>query len=221
MTDDVRLEVDLDTWAGDAAAELGRILRYWDGAVKQIDLSQPQSQDLYDSTYATPVGGGGSRMERTCPQTAKKQPRMRRPRMHDERRDIETREDIERLVRSFYTRVFADPVLAPIFIDIAKMDLAAHIPVMCDFWENILFDARTYPGGMMMKHVQLHMLTPLERHHFQRWLDHWVDAVEERFAGPRANVAKLHASRVAGMMAQRFEQMPGGLAGAPRMSGRA
>ena len=137
-----------------------------------------------------------------------------------QRHDIETREDVELLVETFYTRAFADPVLGPIFIDVAKLDLAAHMPIMCDFWENILFDARKYPGGMMFKHMQLHMLTSLRLHHFQRWLDHWVETVEELFEGPRANVAKMHASRVAGMMAQRFEQMPGGGARLPVVPGR-
>jgi hypothetical protein len=52
------LEVDLDAGAlaGDRRAdELGRILRYWGGAMKQVRLDAGASQDLYDSTY-TPVG---------------------------------------------------------------------------------------------------------------------------------------------------------------------
>ena len=52
------LEVDLDAGAladGDRAAELGRILRYWGGSMKQIDLRPGASQDLYDSGY-TRVG---------------------------------------------------------------------------------------------------------------------------------------------------------------------
>jgi len=50
------LEVNLDALAGDPGAELGRILRFWGGATKQLDLSKPQSQDLYDPSYAKPVG---------------------------------------------------------------------------------------------------------------------------------------------------------------------
>jgi hemoglobin len=124
--------------------------------------------------------------------------------------DIESREDIERLVETFYTGVFRDPVLGPIFVDIVKLDLPRHMPIMCDFWENILFNARKYPGGMMMVHFQVHEMTSLEPHHFQRWLDYWVETVERFFEGPRANLAKMHASRVAGMMAGRFQQIPGG-----------
>jgi hypothetical protein len=52
------LEVDLDAGAladGDRAAELGRILRYWGGAVKQVELTPGTRQELYDSGY-TAVG---------------------------------------------------------------------------------------------------------------------------------------------------------------------
>jgi hypothetical protein len=51
------LEVDLDAGAvaGNAAAELGRILRYWGGSMKQVTLAPGVRQDIYDSGYA-PVG---------------------------------------------------------------------------------------------------------------------------------------------------------------------
>jgi hypothetical protein len=52
------LEVDLDAGAvsGDArGAELGRILRYWGGAMKDVELVPGARQDLMDSGY-TPVG---------------------------------------------------------------------------------------------------------------------------------------------------------------------
>jgi hypothetical protein len=52
------LEVDLDAGAlaGEhRAAELGRILRYWGGSMKQVPLAVGEHQDLYDSDYA-PVG---------------------------------------------------------------------------------------------------------------------------------------------------------------------
>jgi hemoglobin len=86
-------------------------------------------------------------------------------------RDIESREDIIAVIDLFYERTFADPVLGPIFVDITKLDLAHHIPIVADFWENILFAARKYPGGMMRVHFDVHMMTSLQPHHFQRWLD--------------------------------------------------
>lgn len=127
-----------------------------------------------------------------------------------ERHDIGTREDIALLVETFYTRAFADPVLGPIFVDVVQLDLEAHMPIMCDFWEGILLGVQKYPGGMMMVHFQVHQKVTLEPHHFQRWLDYWVETVDDLFAGERAAFAKLHAGRVAVAMSQRFEQLPGG-----------
>jgi hypothetical protein len=52
------LEVDLEAGAlagGDRAGELGRILRYWGGSMKQVPLEAGSGQELYDSGYA-PVG---------------------------------------------------------------------------------------------------------------------------------------------------------------------
>jgi hypothetical protein len=46
------LEVDLDGFDKEATAkELGRILRYWAGAMPQVDLVAGAHQDIYDSTY--------------------------------------------------------------------------------------------------------------------------------------------------------------------------
>jgi hypothetical protein len=45
------LDIDLDALTGDHAFELGRILRYWGGAMKQLDVTQPMEHELSDSEY--------------------------------------------------------------------------------------------------------------------------------------------------------------------------
>ena len=44
-------DIDLDALTGDHAAELGRILRYWGGSMKQLDVTQPFEYELSDSEY--------------------------------------------------------------------------------------------------------------------------------------------------------------------------
>jgi hypothetical protein len=46
------LEVDLDAVAGDPSAELGRILRYWGGNTKHLDLTTAQRHAVTDTEYA-------------------------------------------------------------------------------------------------------------------------------------------------------------------------
>lgn len=133
--------------------------------------------------------------------------------MTPEKHDIETRDDIAHLMRTFYGRMFEDEVMGPIFKDVAKMDLDAHIPIMCDFWELQLFQKPGYRGGMMAVHFRLHMMMPnaegLEHHHFMRWMDYWVDTLDDLFHGARATWAKTVAARVARNMSQRIDEVSG------------
>ena len=111
--------------------------------------------------------------------------------------DIETRADCERLVRAFYTRAFADPVIGFLFTDVARLDLEGHVPVITSFWETILLGARSYSGGAFAPHAALHRQVPLRAGHFARWLALWHDTVDALFSGERAELAKAHADRVA------------------------
>lgn len=53
------------------------------------------------------------------------------------RADISDRQDIAGLLVAIYTRAFTDDPLGPVFVDVAHMDLAAHLPVECDFWDTV------------------------------------------------------------------------------------
>jgi hemoglobin len=114
--------------------------------------------------------------------------------------DIRTREDIARLVDAFYGQAMTDDVIGYIFTDVARLDLQAHLPTMYDFWETMLLGARTYQGGAMPKHLELHRRSPLRAEHFERWLQIWERTVEERFAGPVADEAIQRAHAVARSM---------------------
>jgi hemoglobin len=122
--------------------------------------------------------------------------------------DIEARADCERLVRDFYARALVDPMIGWIFVDVAKIDLEAHLPVIASFWETILLGSRTYGGSAFRPHAQLHTQVALRAGHFERWLMLWRTTVDELFAGERAELAKAHAHRVARAFHQRLQDLP-------------
>ena len=126
--------------------------------------------------------------------------------------DICTREDCERLVRTFYTKALNDPIIGYLFTDIANLDLEAHVPRITAFWETILLGARSYQGGAFAPHAALHMKAPLRRGHFERWLWLWHATVDELFAGERAELASSHANRVAAAFRGRLEAMSAAVA---------
>jgi hemoglobin len=111
--------------------------------------------------------------------------------------DISDREDCERLVRAFYGRALTDPVIGFIFVDVAHLDLDEHAPKIASFWETILLGAQSYAGGAFRPHAMINAQVRLRAGHFERWLWLWRTTVDELFAGPRAELAKTHAERVA------------------------
>jgi len=121
--------------------------------------------------------------------------------------DIETREDCERLVRAFYGRAMADPVIGFIFTDVAHLDLEAHAPVIASFWETVLLGAKSYRASAFDPHAALNEKVTLRAGHFERWLALWRDTVDELFAGERAVAAKAHAVRVAYAFHGRLQTM--------------
>jgi hemoglobin len=118
--------------------------------------------------------------------------------------DLGDRRDIERLVRAFYARAFIDELLGPVFTDIAQMDLDAHLPAMCDFWETVLFRAGLYRRNTLAVHAGLHLKAHLNAEHFGRWLDLWTQTVDAEFAGAKAELAKIQAARIAWSISRRL-----------------
>ena len=122
--------------------------------------------------------------------------------------DIARRDDLETLVRDFYSRVFADPIIGFLFTDVAHMDLEAHIPVITDFWETILLGGGSYRGGAFRPHAELNEKARLRHGHFARWLALWTLTIHDHFEGPVAEQAKAHAIRVATAFHRRLEGLP-------------
>ncbi|HET6651985.1 MAG TPA: hypothetical protein VFH10_05030 [Nocardioides sp.] len=49
------IDIDMDAITGGAPQEIARILRYWAGALPQMELTTGVEQELMDSSYS-PVG---------------------------------------------------------------------------------------------------------------------------------------------------------------------
>jgi hemoglobin len=112
--------------------------------------------------------------------------------MTDIKHDINTREDISRLIINFYDNVKKDRQLADHF---THVDWEHHTPIIIDFWCMILLGDPTYRGNPLSKH--LHM--PLQQQDFEQWLFHFKNAVDGNFTGPKAEEAKQRAITIASM----------------------
>ena len=102
-------------------------------------------------------------------------------------------------MRRFYEEAMDDKEIGFIFRDIAKLDLEEHLPVISDFWENVLLGAGKYNGNPILKHLELHRLTEggLTKEHFDRWLQIFVDVLRTHYRGRIADEAARKASTIA------------------------
>ena len=118
----------------------------------------------------------------------------------DSRPDLDSREHIEFFVDRFYERMLADEQLAPIFVDVAQVDLAVHLPHIKDYWCKLLLGDAEYRRHTMDIHRQLHSKRALQAQDFERWLSFFTATVDEYFVGERAERAKQVAASIAANM---------------------
>ncbi len=119
------------------------------------------------------------------------------PASHRRMADIHTLKDLRRLVGTFYQRVRADELLAPVFAARIPADhWPAHLDTITRFWAAaVLNQPAGYRGNPGAKHLPL----PIEAAHFTRWLALFGQTVDELFAGDKAEEIKVRAGRMGEM----------------------
>ena len=120
--------------------------------------------------------------------------------------DITTREDIELLMNTFYNRLLTDENINYIFTDVAKIDMKTHIPIIVDFWESVLLHKNIYHNNTMKIHMDLNEKVPLTKIHFDTWLKHFNNTVDEFFEGNIALLAKQKTKSIATVMQIKIAQ---------------
>ena len=111
--------------------------------------------------------------------------------------DITNRTDIETLVNSFYKKVIIDDKISFFFIDVIPVNWEKHLPIMYDFWEQIVFGTGNYNGNPMNVHLALNKKSTITHEHFQQWIALFNETVDELFSGDKANLIKQRATSIA------------------------
>ena len=122
-----------------------------------------------------------------------------------ERSDLDTPASIDRFVDRFYARVLSDPLLAPLFLEVAGIDLERHLPRIKAYWRKMLLGEPTYRRHMMQKHRDLDARSPLAPEHYARWLLLFEATLDDEHAGLMAERARGLARRIAGNMRRNLE----------------
>ncbi len=106
---------------------------------------------------------------------------------------ISSREQVIKIVDSFYAKVRQDDLIGPIFTEQAKVDWDEHLPKLYNFWEDLLFGSENYHGRPFPPHLKFN----LKIEHFERWLKLFVETIDENYTGLKADEMKARALRIA------------------------
>lgn len=113
---------------------------------------------------------------------------------------INNREDISKLVHTFYAKIRKNELLGPIFNShISEKQWPDHLEKLTDFWETNLFGIAKFKGSPSTKHINVdkkinHSITQT---HFGSWLQLWFETIDQLFEGEVALKAKQSARKMA------------------------
>ena len=96
---------------------------------------------------------------------------------------------------SFYAKAMVDELIGPIFTDVAKIDLEAHLPRLYAFWEMLVLGIPGYSGQPYPAHIPL----GLKKEHFDRWLKLFTETLEENFKGMNAELTLQKTKNIAAL----------------------
>ncbi|ATA89371.1 globin [Capnocytophaga stomatis] len=115
-------------------------------------------------------------------------------------KEIETREDVNKLVKAFYVQIRKHDLLGPIFNShIAEEQWPAHLEKLTDFWETILFGVQKFKGSPSLKHIEVdkNLNYGITQEHFNQWVSLWHETIDKMFEGEVAQRAKEASNQMA------------------------
>lgn len=114
--------------------------------------------------------------------------------------DIRYKEDLEKIFGTFYRQLLLDPEMNHIFLDVAKLDIDAHLPIIVSFWEQVLFGSGNYKGNVLKIHQDLNLKVLLKQPHFKLWLETLFDVVDAGYCGENCEILKTRALSISQVM---------------------
>ncbi|MCO5259403.1 MAG: group III truncated hemoglobin [Crocinitomicaceae bacterium] len=109
-------------------------------------------------------------------------------------------EDIQLLVDDFYKRIREDNLLRQIFDDVIQNRWPEHLAKMYTFWQTVILGDHTYFGAPFPPHAHL----PVEKEHFDRWLELFYATLDDFFIGEGVDKAKWQAKRMASIFQEKI-----------------
>jgi len=111
--------------------------------------------------------------------------------------DLRNREDVNKLVLSFYSKIRNNEEIA-YFFNNSIQDWDTHLEKLTDFWETNLFFTGSFRGNPAIAHVRVDKEhdNSISEYHFGIWLNLWFQTIDELFQGDMAERLKNNARKM-------------------------
>ena len=112
-----------------------------------------------------------------------------------------TKENLNTLVKSFYTKVVKDDLIGPIFIDVLGEDLDSvkwkvHIRLLTNFWAAIALGDTAYNSSPFAPHVEFADRLSIKA--FERWLKLFFETLNSIYEPEIAQQFLARSKNIAG-----------------------
>lgn len=114
--------------------------------------------------------------------------------------DIQTQEDLYKVVDDFYKKLLADDAISYIFTDVVKVKLEEHLPILVTFWSQSILGTGGYFNNLTQIHLDLNAKSFLSKELFEIWLNHFETAINENFQGINCERMKNQAHNLSTIM---------------------
>jgi hemoglobin len=121
-------------------------------------------------------------------------------------KDIETPEDIHRIVSTFYDYLLQDQSISYLFTDVVAIQLEEHLPILVTFWSQALLGTGGYYNNLTQIHLDLNHKSALTPELFQIWLGHFNAAIDMHCQGLNCERMKTQALNLATVMQIKIAQ---------------
>jgi hemoglobin len=118
--------------------------------------------------------------------------------------DLDSHQAIDQFVELFYRDMLSDPQLAPIFFDVAQINVDDHLPHIKAYWAKLLLGEKGYDRHTMNIHRSVNARQKFNAADFDRWLQLFFQTLDSHFYGSGAERARRVATAIAGNMKSSF-----------------
>ena len=122
--------------------------------------------------------------------------------------DVQTQEDIYKIVDSFYKKLFADNRISYIFTEVMPihLKLEEHLQMLVKFWSQSILGTGGYVNNLTQIHLDVDLKSHLTKELFEIWLHHFENAINEQYQGINCERMKNQAHNLSIIMQIKITQ---------------